>query len=102
LIATFSLQLGPARYRFFARPPVQLAFARGQTREQQLRGWVETYVLELEALVRQYPYQWFNFYDFWDSKPPTLTPARETEAAAPGAEHPQPGDGPGPPVPQTR
>jgi predicted LPLAT superfamily acyltransferase len=70
LIATFSLQVAPATYRFFAEPPVVLSFRRDQTRDAQLRAWVEQYVLQLETLVRQHPYQWFNFYDFWDAAPP--------------------------------
>ena len=75
LIATFSLQVGPAAYRFFARDPLRLTFTAGQSREAQLRVWVEHYVAQLESLARQYPYQWFNFYDFWDAAPP-LVPSR--------------------------
>ena len=70
LIATFSIQVAPASYRFFAQPPVRLAFARGQDRQAQLRDWAEAYVRQLEQLAREHPYQWFNFYDFWDSQPP--------------------------------
>lgn len=77
LIVTFSLQVAPATYRFFARPPLKLSFARGRDRDSQLREWVEAYVRELEAVARAYPYQWFNFYDFWDASPPELAkPAR--------------------------
>jgi predicted LPLAT superfamily acyltransferase/glycosyltransferase involved in cell wall biosynthesis len=76
LIWTFSLQVAPASYRFFAKPPMHFAFARGQSREAQLRAWVAPYVLELETVIRRFPYQWFNFYDFWDSAPPArLKPA---------------------------
>jgi predicted LPLAT superfamily acyltransferase len=70
LIATFSIQVAPASYRFFAQPPMQLGFARGQDRQTQLRDWAEAYVRQLEQLAREHPYQWFNFYDFWDSQPP--------------------------------
>ncbi len=69
LVATFSIQVAPAAYRLVAQPPVRLAFTSGQDRETQLRGWVESYVRQLESLVREYPYQWFNFYDFWDAQP---------------------------------
>ncbi|MBJ6765875.1 glycosyltransferase family 2 protein [Myxococcaceae bacterium JPH2] len=76
IITTFSLQVAPATYRFFARPPRTLAFVRGVDRDAQLRAWVEDYVRELESVAREYPYQWFNFYDFWDAAPPAqLTPA---------------------------
>jgi predicted LPLAT superfamily acyltransferase/glycosyltransferase involved in cell wall biosynthesis len=72
LIATFSLQVAPVTYRFFAQPPVQLSFRRDESRDGQLRTWVQQYVLQLEALVRQHPYQWFNFYDFWGAAAPSL------------------------------
>ena len=84
LIATFSLQVGPAAYRFFAREPQRLSFTPGQSRDAQLRVWVEQYVSEVESLARQYPYQWFNFYDFWDAPPP-LVPTRSALATGEAA-----------------
>ncbi|HZX41094.1 MAG TPA: hypothetical protein VFE93_04595, partial [Myxococcaceae bacterium] len=84
LIATFSLQVGPAAYRFFANEPQRLNFTAGQSREAQLRVWVEQYVAALESLVRQYPYQWFNFYAFWDAPPP-LVPSRAAFATGEAA-----------------
>ena len=72
LIATFSLQVGPAEYRFFAEEPRRLSFSAGQDRATQLAAWVRQYVSLLESLVKQHPYQWFNFYDFWDASPPPL------------------------------
>jgi predicted LPLAT superfamily acyltransferase len=84
LIATFSLQVGPAAYRFFAHEPQRLAFTAGLSREAQLRIWVEQYVGLLESLARQYPYQWFNFYDFWDAPPPPV-PSRNAFATGEAA-----------------
>jgi predicted LPLAT superfamily acyltransferase len=34
-------------------------------REQRIRAALEAYVARLEALCRAYPYNWFNFHDFW-------------------------------------
>jgi predicted LPLAT superfamily acyltransferase len=34
-------------------------------REARIRAAVEAYVARLEALCRAYPYNWFNFHDFW-------------------------------------
>ncbi len=61
-----------------------MSFTAGQSREAQLRVWVEQYVAVLESLVRQYPYQWFNFYDFWDAPPP-LVPSRTAFATGEAA-----------------
>ncbi|MFM9922949.1 acyl-CoA synthetase [Variovorax sp. H27-G14] len=34
-------------------------------RERRIRAAVEAYVARLEAICRAYPYNWFNFHDFW-------------------------------------
>ncbi|GAA4345020.1 acyltransferase [Variovorax defluvii] len=34
-------------------------------RERRIRTALENYVARLEALCRAYPYNWFNFHDFW-------------------------------------
>lgn len=34
-------------------------------RERRIRSALEAYVARLEALCREYPYNWFNFHDFW-------------------------------------
>ena len=70
LISTFNVQVGPTSYRFIADPPRRYAFDRSRDRNAQMREWVEDYARRLEALVREYPYQWFNFFDFWNPAPP--------------------------------
>jgi len=47
-----------------------------RTREADLEQWVRRYAQRLEHYCRLYPYNWFNFYDFWAN-------ARETELASP-------------------
>jgi predicted LPLAT superfamily acyltransferase len=37
----------------------------GADRDAAIRGALERYVATLEALCREAPYNWFNFYDFW-------------------------------------
>jgi hypothetical protein len=39
-------------------------------REQQLRAALQAYVSRLEALCREFPYNWFNFHDFWNEDGP--------------------------------
>ena len=36
-----------------------------KSRQQALEKIIQDYVQELETVVQQYPYQWFNFFDFW-------------------------------------
>ncbi len=45
---------------FSARP------ADAAERERSIRAAVEAYAAWLEALCREYPYNWFNFHDFWN------------------------------------
>jgi len=43
----------------------QISLERGETRNQQLQLLIQRYAAILEQKCLQYPYQWFNFYDFW-------------------------------------
>ena len=38
-------------------------------RHQRARELLERYVATLEDYCRRWPYQWFNFYDYWDGEP---------------------------------
>ncbi|MEM7169032.1 MAG: lipid A biosynthesis acyltransferase [Pseudomonadota bacterium] len=40
-----------------------------QNREADLKKSVERYAQRLEAFCRESPYNWFNFFDFWDQNP---------------------------------
>lgn len=50
------------RYRIYVTP---LDYDRTLPRRQQMEHLSAAYVVELERMVRLYPRQWFNFYDFW-------------------------------------
>lgn len=49
-------------YKIFVTP---LPYDKAAAREQQIRQLSEAYVVELEKRVRQYPTQWYNFFEFW-------------------------------------
>jgi predicted LPLAT superfamily acyltransferase len=34
-------------------------------REDVLKTMAAEYLRTMEEKIRQYPYQWFNYYDFW-------------------------------------
>jgi predicted LPLAT superfamily acyltransferase len=44
-----------------------IALARGQ-REQQAQVYAQQYANLLADKAREYPYNWFNFYEFWNVK----------------------------------
>ena len=56
----------------FSRLPAGGAASAGE-RDAAVRTAMERYVATLEALCREAPYNWFNFYDFWaDAEPDSL------------------------------
>ncbi len=50
----------------FADPVV----LRRAHREADLTAYITAYASALEAACRAHPYEWFNFYPFWDAPPP--------------------------------
>ncbi|MBL8955807.1 MAG: hypothetical protein JNK82_33850 [Myxococcaceae bacterium] len=65
LLWSFAMRVGPRHYHFLTDPPRRFRFERGRPRDEQLKEWVKTYVTRIEELLRQHPYQWYNFFDFW-------------------------------------
>jgi predicted LPLAT superfamily acyltransferase len=51
-------------------------------RTADITGWVRRYVDRIEAHCRDYPFNWFNFYDFWGSEPQAARPAQVRRPAA--------------------
>lgn len=69
VILCFGLYRGGKRYDIvFERFAERIDIPRGQ-REAVLADWVQRYADRLEARVREAPYNWFNFYAFWDDSP---------------------------------
>ncbi len=53
-------------YHFYATKPKYFKYpANVKTRKSELKAMVDDYVQEMEKMVRAYPLQWFNFYQFW-------------------------------------
>jgi predicted LPLAT superfamily acyltransferase len=49
-----------------------------EKRKIYLEEAVQDYVATLERMVRKYPLQWFNYYDFWkveSSQPEQINPS---------------------------
>ena len=66
----FAVKETRSHYHFFATPLYQIEFTRNlQKRELILREAVTVYVRKFEEILRRYPLQWFNYYDFWKLEP---------------------------------
>ncbi|MDX1431809.1 MAG: lipid A biosynthesis acyltransferase [Gammaproteobacteria bacterium] len=64
------LYRGGARYDIhFELLAQRVQLARGR-RDADLQRWTQRYAERLEAHVRRAPYNWFNFYDFWELPAP--------------------------------
>jgi len=61
------LYAGGARYDVLFEPLADFSerVSDPVERERRIRAALESYVARLEELCRAYPYNWFNFHDFW-------------------------------------
>jgi len=66
LIIVFAVKETNKRYHFYAAPPIDVARTRNEAQlEVMVQELLVKYVAEFEKMVRAYPLQWFNYYDFW-------------------------------------
>lgn len=78
----FGLYLGGNRYRLVFEPFSERVEIPRHDRGPILDALLARYAQRLEHHIRAAPYNWFNFYDFWQD-----TPARAEPAAAAVGEH---------------
>lgn len=50
-------------YKIYVTP---LKYDKDASREEQVHQLSTSYVNELERIVRSYPTQWYNYFEFWD------------------------------------
>ena len=68
VILFLGLYRGNGKYDIhFERLATPATAERGK-RERLIRSWTESYAAMLERYVLIAPYNWFNFYDFWDER----------------------------------
>ncbi len=66
VIAVNVMKTSPIGYTIYVSP---LSYDKSAPRKAQIQQLADSYVAELERRVRQYPEQWYNFYDFWALTP---------------------------------
>lgn len=62
----FGLYLGRNRYALHFEQFSDEVTLRREYREADVRYWTQRYADRLEHYARLAPYNWFNFYDFWE------------------------------------
>ena len=65
IIHAFAMRTRLFHYRFYVYPAFYPELKTRGDRAKDLTPHVELFVTRVEALLREYPYQWNNFYDFW-------------------------------------
>jgi len=66
----FGTWLGPRRYALRFEAFAERVTLDRAARDAALRDWLIRYAARLEAMCRAHPFNWFNFYDFWQEQQP--------------------------------
>ena len=62
----FAMKESKTHYHFFASQPETVKrFKDPEEQEKELQKFVEKFVREFERILKMYPMQWFNYYQFW-------------------------------------
>ena len=81
VIPAFTLRESSRWYRMFVSEPRFYDLDSGRSRDELIQKAAQDYAADLEPLLRKYPYQWGNFYNFWsghDAAPETSNTSSET------------------------
>jgi len=88
-VQVFSLREPGGHYHFFGFPPLPAHHPPHHERDAHLQQCAAQFAKNLECIVRRDPFQWYNFFPYWDEA--TSNPGTETTAAAssePVTDHP--------------
>ena len=64
-LAVMVMKEGAHRYRAFVR---QLQVDTTLPHRKQMAALAQSFATTLEEIVRRYPHQWYNYYEFWDGE----------------------------------
>ena len=80
-----AVRTGPGRYSVEFRPFLDRVVLRRASRAADLHDVMARYAAALGTVCRAYPYQWFNFFPFWETHDADPDPAasRPGDAAVP-------------------
>lgn len=62
-VAIFVMKESPYRYTAYIR---RIEATEGKTRQERAASLAQHFAHELETILRKYPEQWFNYYEFWN------------------------------------
>ncbi len=62
VLTIYTLRVSAYRYRTFVE---RLDYTPGLNSREQMTRMAQKYASSLELIVKRYPYQWLNYYEFW-------------------------------------
>ena len=62
VLAVFVMKEGMRTYHAFVR---SIQCDRTENKREQIKKLAQAFATQLEEIVRRYPTQWFNYFDFW-------------------------------------
>ena len=65
ILAYFIILTGLQKYKV---EYIKINIDKSKTEDEAVKAALNQYVKKFEETVRQYPNQWFNFFDFWENK----------------------------------
>jgi predicted LPLAT superfamily acyltransferase len=94
VVLFFGIHTGSRRYEVSFEHFADRVILDRSRRAEDLATWTRRYAARLETYVRRYPFNWFNFYDFWERRPNAPAQARSAGVTA-AAVSPDDGTGGG-------
>lgn len=64
VLAVFVMKESVNKYKIYIRK-IQTAPDSNAVGRQKMKELAQCFALEMEKIIRQYPTQWFNYFDFW-------------------------------------
>ncbi len=66
VIVCYGIYLGKNKYLIKLDLFSEEILVNRANRTESLERWVRQYASNMESIVKQYPYNWFNYYPFWN------------------------------------
>lgn len=80
-----AVRTAPGRYRVSFEPFAERIVLRRAHRQADLHAVVARFAARLEPKCRQHPYEWFNFFPFWQQDPDLAPVPPPVPPSVPGA-----------------
>jgi predicted LPLAT superfamily acyltransferase len=82
VVLFYGIHTGPRQYHVHFEHFADRIVLHRARRAEDTADWIRRYAGRLEAYCRSYPFNWFNFYDFWDRGPHAGSPTKIRAVAA--------------------